>query len=305
MRTHAATLGITSSAGLKLGRHFLSRDRILQNLIVVELVPWGCTDTRVLGLSPFSKSLDDERSTFFVVETCDFHCAALREDGEGPGHWRRKSSLPSFKFQVPSSNYSNIEHTFSCFAQALLHTFVCTSSLAHIGKLKLNTMTMKRSRVDPKDLANMANCLMLLSQGEINSKISPPSRVFVCKTCNRKFSSFQALGGHRASHKKPKQMAGDLSPHSRMISHSTSKAHECSICGLEFAIGQALGGHMRRHRAIISSKCSSVPPQHVPVFKRSNSKRVLSLDLNLAPLENDFEFKIENRLVFDNITPPP
>ncbi|XP_055830257.1 zinc finger protein ZAT5-like [Solanum dulcamara] len=30
--------------------------------------------------------------------------------------------------------------------------------------------------------------------------------VYECKTCNRTFSSFQALGGHRASHKKPKTL---------------------------------------------------------------------------------------------------
>uniref|UniRef100_A0ACD5TZA5 Uncharacterized protein n=1 Tax=Avena sativa TaxID=4498 RepID=A0ACD5TZA5_AVESA len=69
-----------------------------------------------------------------------------------------------------------------------------------------------------------------------------PERAFVCKTCGRAFPSFQALGGHRASHKKPRMDGdgGELKP----------KLHGCSVCGLQFAIGQALGGHMRRHRAI-------------------------------------------------------
>jgi hypothetical protein len=81
---------------------------------------------------------------------------------------------------------------------------------------------------------------------------------FVCKTCSRAFTSFQALGGHRTSHlrgrhglelgvgaralKQHKQAAGsggDKQPHQH---------HECHICGLGFEMGQALGGHMRRHR---------------------------------------------------------
>ncbi|KAF6141803.1 hypothetical protein GIB67_037542 [Kingdonia uniflora] len=63
------------------------------------------------------------------------------------------------------------------------------------------------------------------------------------------------------------------------------KTHECSICGLEFAIGQALGGHMRRHRP------TTPGDREVPaVLKRSNSRRVVCLDLNLTPMENDLEF---------------
>ncbi|KAJ4720699.1 zinc finger protein ZAT5-like [Melia azedarach] len=86
---------------------------------------------------------------------------------------------------------------------------------------------------------DMANCLILLAQcqsrespkrcmdqeemgGQIHGKFNsrrfleaPPSAgtgktagyyVYECKTCNRTFPSFQALGGHRASHKKPKAM---------------------------------------------------------------------------------------------------
>lgn len=69
-------------------------------------------------------------------------------------------------------------------------------------------------------------------------------------------------------------------------SSSARQLHECSVCGLEFLTGQALGGHMRRHRAIITSEVIQVHP----VVKQSNSRRVLSLDLNLTPSENDLDF---------------
>ncbi|KAJ8540355.1 hypothetical protein K7X08_030274 [Anisodus acutangulus] len=129
----------------------------------------------------------------------------------------------------------------------------------------------------------MANYLMLFSHQEnhfdtiINSS---PSRVFECKTCNRQFSSFQALGGHRASHKKPRLM-GELNFH-LPISPPKPKTYECSICGLEFPIGQALGGHMRRHRGMMNGNNIQVPH----VVKKLKSPRVLCLDLNLTPLEN-------------------
>ncbi|KAF7820479.1 WAT1-related protein [Senna tora] len=75
-----------------------------------------------------------------------------------------------------------------------------------------------------------------------------------------KSNSSQALGGHRASHKKPRIVAGDHNNDGSPSSSSSSvaaikpKTHECSVCGLEFAIGQALGGHMRRHRHRVEVK---------------------------------------------------
>ncbi|KAG2673552.1 hypothetical protein I3843_13G085300 [Carya illinoinensis] len=149
---------------------------------------------------------------------------------------------------------------------------------------------MKRGREDGKlETEDIANCLMLLSRvgetADLNRKSSTPS--FVCKTCNRQFPSFQALGGHRASHKKPRLMAGDLF-HRVPTSPSKPKTHECSVCGLEFPIGQALGGHMRRHRAAVMSEGLVIKHAALqPVMKKPSSKRVLFLDLNLNPLQGD------------------
>ncbi|PKI72409.1 zinc finger protein ZAT12-like [Punica granatum] len=172
---------------------------------------------------------------------------------------------------------------------------------------------MKRSIGETEfiDSISMANCLISLSRGpdvDLAEGDLSPGRVFECKTCNRQFPSFQALGGHRASHKKPRlnppedqETAGPGSP-------MKPKTHECSVCGLEFAIGQALGGHMRRHRlnmndhhpheATLSTALSLLPPppltaRHVgPVVKKSNGQRVLCLDLNLTPSQNDTNFRL-------------
>ncbi|KAM7262841.1 hypothetical protein ACFE04_000524 [Oxalis oulophora] len=49
--------------------------------------------------------------------------------------------------------------------------------------------------------------------------------VYECKTCNRTFPSFQALGGHRASHKKPKVMGMEKSIGSFAISSDEEDHH--------------------------------------------------------------------------------
>ncbi|KAI4382841.1 hypothetical protein MLD38_008752 [Melastoma candidum] len=183
---------------------------------------------------------------------------------------------------------------------------------------------MKRSAGEAgfDSVSSMANCLVLLSRGYGYAPSSDDSsgysnRVFECKTCNRQFPSFQALGGHRASHKKVKtdEAVNELATTDGPFPPTKPpKTHECSICGLEFSVGQALGGHMRRHRTaamdvndISSSRNSNnnnnsntiklallkgepgvgqrVTP--VPVVRKSSGRRVLWLDLNLTPTEND------------------
>ncbi|KAG2332597.1 hypothetical protein Bca4012_017840 [Brassica carinata] len=173
---------------------------------------------------------------------------------------------------------------------------------------------MKRERSEYeesiKDL-DIAKCLMTLSQTSIVKHIgvkqfteSNTSNRFECKTCHRRFSSFQALGRHRASHKKPKLNVDQKEGKHLTNNHKGTHMHECLICGQSFGTGQALGGHMRRHRSIMTvepSKLISTVIPTMPVLKRCGSgKRVLSLDLNLTPLENDLEI-IFGKKFFPNI----
>ena len=101
---------------------------------------------------------------------------------------------------------------------------------------------MKRVRddgVDEVEILAMANCMMLLSTrvGKTESANEISGRLFECKTCNRKFPSFQTLGGHRACHKKLRLMGDELR---QPKLPAKPKTHEFSICGLEVAVGCCL-----------------------------------------------------------------
>nr|GMD29352.1 zinc finger protein ZAT12-like [Ipomoea batatas] len=156
-------------------------------------------------------------------------------------------------------------------------------------------MTLKRSREEVAAEAEalaMANCLVLLSRpasGGAAEKTPPSGWEFECKTCQKKFKSFQALGGHRASHKRPKHLEHNNN------NVNIKKRHECPVCGLEFGLGQALGGHMRKHRADQSHSDDKKSPDLLTVTTLENEehsagikkKNEVLFDLNFTLLEDD------------------
>ncbi|KAK9049005.1 hypothetical protein SSX86_032028 [Deinandra increscens subsp. villosa] len=197
------------------------------------------------------------------------------------------------------------------------------------------------SDIDDDQEAEIAMCLIMLSRdmgkwgkdiienGCEMKKIAPTEsggfeRNFECSTCNKSFHSYQALGGHKASHKKlkgcfePKKGYTDMIKSEPMLdqehmingcyektsdNHQSSSsfnlghslkntmvegAHECSICTRIFSSGQALGGHKRSH-LIAEAKLNQQNPNLSEKFDKPVREIRSSLDLNLLPVEEDQE----------------
>jgi len=139
----------------------------------------------------------------------------------------------------------------------------------------------KRSRRHRSEEENLALCLLMLSRGGGKQRVQAPQAEsfpaavpaeFKCSVCGKSFASYQALGGHKTSHrvKQPAPPATDGSaaatttlvpalpavlPSAEPATSSTAassdgatnRVHRCSICQKEFPTGQALGGHKRKH----------------------------------------------------------
>ncbi|CAA0387680.1 Zinc finger protein ZAT9 [Arabidopsis thaliana] len=110
---------------------------------------------------------------------------------------------------------------------------------------------------------------------------------YKCETCGKVFKSYQALGGHRASHKKNRVSNNKTEQRSEteydnVVVVAEKRIHECPICLRVFASGQALGGHKRSH-GIGNLSVNQQRRVH-----RNESVKQRMIDLNLpAPTEED------------------
>lgn len=143
---------------------------------------------------------------------------------------------------------------------------------------------------------------------------SPPTtqnQSYNCSVCNKAFPTYQALGGHKASHRKnstatapddgnPSTSTSTANAASTASNVSalnpTGRLHECSVCHKSFPTGQALGGHKRRHyEGTIGggggSSKSGVTTSDSGVASHSASHAPRDFDLNL-PATPEFQLEL-------------
>ncbi|XP_052160942.1 zinc finger protein 36-like [Oryza glaberrima] len=127
----------------------------------------------------------------------------------------------------------------------------------------------------------------------------PPELHFRCSLCGKAFASYQALGGHKASHRKPSAAAAAPPAHRDVVvaaapassggvaadaaaaseADGRRRRHVCSLCRRGFATGQALGGHKRFHYLHGPSVSATVSSAETAASVGA------AFDLNVAPIK--------------------
>uniref|UniRef100_A0ACD5XN08 Uncharacterized protein n=1 Tax=Avena sativa TaxID=4498 RepID=A0ACD5XN08_AVESA len=157
----------------------------------------------------------------------------------------------------------------------------------------------KRSRrpreLQPSEEEYLALCLVMLARGH---RDAVPEHG--CSVCGKAFASYQALGGHKASHRKPSTVAASAVPEedrSQVAAAASSssgsgdaagggKVHECNVCRKTFPTGQALGGHKRCHYDGTIGSAAAPTLKSVKAASAASAPTVTNLgfDLNVPAL---------------------
>lgn len=127
---------------------------------------------------------------------------------------------------------------------------LCLIMLARGGKVNLN---LPSSSSAASATTTTKAALPPPHPPQVPTSSDVPKILYKCSVCDKAFGSYQALGGHKASHRKLVGNGGDDQPSTSTTTVTTTSSsgggriHQCSICHKCFPTGQALGGHKRCH----------------------------------------------------------
>lgn len=114
--------------------------------------------------------------------------------------------------------------------------------------------------------------------------------MFTCEDCGKKFNTHQALGGHRASHTKPKRVSiVNSSDHvnkeqAQKKRRKSMETHPCDVCGNDFETSKGLKLHKRSHAAADQTSSSEALPRtttssQAVILANENGQIALSSDV--------------------------
>ncbi|XP_019156799.1 PREDICTED: zinc finger protein ZAT10 [Ipomoea nil] len=194
--------------------------------------------------------------------------------------------------------------------RASVFQFEDPASLSYLDQQWAKGKRSKRPRSverQPTEEEYLALCLIMLARSGGGSSAKaveapaaaprppPPPQVseqnkllYKCSVCDKAFGSYQALGGHKASHRK--LGGGDDHPTTSTATNSSAGAgagrtHECSICHKCFPTGQALGGHKRCHyEGTIGNGGGNSAAAGTSSSGTGSSNSLRNFDLNLPAL---------------------
>ncbi|KAK4770973.1 hypothetical protein SAY87_031505 [Trapa incisa] len=219
------------------------------------------------------------------------------------------SSLP---FPYPLDRQMALEALNSPTAASAPFRFMEDATALRLAEPWAKRKRSKRPH-HPTEEEYLALCLMMLARGGRPSSSSsspfhrsaspisqpPPAETakssFRCPVCDRAFSSYQALGGHKASHRVKPSASDDQSTTSTSATATATatavttsgKAHECSICHKSFPTGQALGGHKRCHyEGGSNTKTTASATTSDGAGSSKSQSRHNNFDLNLPALSD-------------------
>ncbi|CAL9162507.1 unnamed protein product [Musa hybrid cultivar] len=111
---------------------------------------------------------------------------------------------------------------------------------------------------------------------------------YQCSTCRKFFRSYQALGGHRASHKRVGLECITTADADADAADREPMLFDCPYCYRVFSSGQALGGHKRSHLSSAIDVATKVPALLPPPQLSALAINDDFIDLNVpAPLEEE------------------
>ncbi|XP_076947230.1 uncharacterized protein LOC143619097 [Bidens hawaiensis] len=222
----------------------------------------------LMMLSKDSSNWAGVNSVNSVVETSDNNSADLEiKSAATDMKCSKKASglnaADSFEYQNGNHTPKNVENDTFSIEEWLRNDRNKKSKLSYEEKLEI-----KRNLFNEIAYRESLRKRACIDDDSYNPEVEDGSsnkkrNKYECLNCNKIFTSFQGLGGHRPCHKRNNTfgsktdngengLEGEFAPTRKpkydiKIKAKKSKGHECPICFRMFKSGQALGGHKRSH----------------------------------------------------------